>query len=204
MYMEKSMRSEREKMLAGDLYDALDPELVAARNRARDLCQVLNGTRESDQEVRRSICTQLFGKGGQTVWMQPPFYCDYGANIEMGERVFFNFNCVILDVCKVTIGDYTLFGPAVQILTPMHPLNAELRRKQEYGKPIEIGSDVWVGGGALILPGVRIGSRSVIGAGSVVTRDVPDGVFAAGNPCRVIREITDDEVRGMSGVSFPE
>jgi maltose O-acetyltransferase len=187
------MRSEREKMLAGELYDALDPELVAARNRARDFCQMLNASREGDQELRRSICTQLFGNGGQTVWMQPPFYCDYGSNIELGDRVFFNFNCIVLDVCRVTIGDYTLFGPAVQILTPMHPLNAELRRKQEYGKPIEIGSDVWVGGGALILPGVRIGSRSVIGAGSVVTRDIPDGVFAAGNPCRVIRELADNE-----------
>jgi maltose O-acetyltransferase len=95
----------------------------------------------------------------------------------------------VLDVCRVRIGDYTMFGPAVQILTPLHPLDAELRRREEYGKPIEIGADVWVGGGALILPGVRIGSRSVIGAGSVVTRDVPDAVFAAGNPCRVIREI---------------
>jgi maltose O-acetyltransferase len=189
------MQTERDKMLAGELYDAMDPELVAARNRARDLCQLLNASREGDQEVRRSICTRLFGSGGQTVWMQPPFYCDYGSNIELGERVFFNFNCVVLDVCRVTIGDYTLFGPAVQILTPMHPMNAELRRKQEYGKPIEIGSDVWVGGGALILPGVRIGSRAVIGAGSVVTRDIPDGVFAAGNPCRVIREVGDKDDR---------
>ena len=123
--------------------------------------------------------------------MQPPFYCDYGLNIELGERVFFNFNCVVLDVCPVRIGDFTLFGPAVQILTPMHPFNASLRRKQEYGKPVEIGSDVWVGGGALILPGVRVGSRTIIGAGSVVTRDIPDGVLAAGNPCRVIREITE-------------
>jgi maltose O-acetyltransferase len=187
------MPTEREKMLAGELYDALDPELVAARNRARDLCQSLNASREADQDLRRYLCKELFGTGGETVWLQPPFYCDYGTNIELGERVFFNFNCVVLDVCLVRIGDYTLFGPAVQILTPMHPLNAELRRKQEYGKPIEIGSDVWVGGGALILPGVRIGSRTVIGAGSVVTRDIPDGVFAAGNPCRVIREIVDDE-----------
>ena len=187
------MRSEREKMLAGELYDALDPELVAARNRGRDLCQMLNASREGDQELRRFICTELFGDAGQSVWMQPPFYCDYGSNIELGDRVFFNFNCIVLDVCRVTIGDYTMFGPAVQILTPMHPLNAELRRKQEYGKPIEIGSDVWVGGGALILPGVRIGSRSVIGAGSVVTRDIPDGVFAAGNPCRLIRTLADNE-----------
>jgi len=108
--------------------------------------------------------------------MQPPFFCDYGSNIELGERVFFNFNCVVLDVCPVKIGDFTLFGPGVQILTPMHPLNAELRRRQEFGKPISIGSDVWVGGGVLILPGVRIGSRTVIGAGSIVTRDLPDDV----------------------------
>lgn len=128
--------------------------------------------------------------------MQPPFYCDYGSNIELGHRVFFNFNCIVLDVCRVIIGGYTLFGPAVQILTPMHPFNFELRRKQEYGKPVEIGSDVWVGGGALILAGVRIGSRSVIGAGSVVTRDIPDGVFAAGNPCRVIRELAENEGAG--------
>jgi len=185
------MPSEREKMLAGELYDPLDPALVIGRERARDLCQALNATREGEGEVRRGILRELLGAGGDTVWMQPPFFCDYGANIELGERVFFNFNCVVLDVCRVRIGDYSLFGPAVQIYTPMHPLNAELRRREEYGKPVEIGADVWVGGGAIILPGVRIGSRSVIGAGSVVTRDVPGGVFAAGNPCRVVREITE-------------
>jgi maltose O-acetyltransferase len=179
--------TEREKMLAGELYDALDPELVAARARARDLCQTLNATREGEQETRRSILRELFGRGGDSVWMQPPFYCDYGTQIELGERVFFNFNCVVLDVCHVRIGDFTLFGPAVQIYTPMHPMNAEERRGKEFGKPVEIGSDVWVGGGAIILPGVRIGSRSVIGAGSVVTRDVPDDVFAAGNPCKIVQ-----------------
>ena len=176
-------------MLAGELYDPLDAELVAGRERARDLCQALNATREAQQEERRRILVTLFGRGGDSVWMQPPFFCDYGANIELGERVFFNFNCVVLDVCRVRIGSFTLFGPAVQIYTPMHPLDAKLRRQQEFGKPVEIGSDVWVGGGAIILPGVRIGSRAVIGAGSVVTRDMPDDVFAAGNPCRVIREI---------------
>ena len=185
------MKTERQKMLAGELYDPMDPELVASRNRARDLCQDLNATRESQEAERRRILRELFGKGGDTVWMQPPFFCDYGTHIELGERVFFNFNCVVLDVCPIRIGSYTLFGPAVQILTPMHPLDAELRRKEEFGKPIEIGSDVWVGGGALILPGVTIGSRCVIGAGSVVTRDIPDGVFAAGNPCRVIRVISE-------------
>jgi len=185
------MRSEREKMVAGELYDPLDPELVAARERARDLCHALNATRARDVDERRRILRELFGKGGDSAWVEPPFFCDYGSNIELGERVFFNFNCVVLDVCPVRIGSFTLFGPAVQIYTPMHPFNAELRRRVEYGKPVEIGDDVWVGGGAIILPGVRIGSRSVIGAGSVVTRDVPEGVFAAGNPCRVIREITE-------------
>ena len=182
------MKSERQKMLSGELYDPMDRELVAARIRARDLCQELNSAKEADEETRRRILRALLGAGGETVWIQPPFFCDYGSNIELGDRVFFNFNCVVLDVCPVRIGSFTLFGPAVQILTPMHPLNAEQRRGAEFGKPVEIGSDVWVGGGAIILPGVRIGSRAVIGAGSVVTRDIPPGVFAAGNPCRVVRE----------------
>jgi maltose O-acetyltransferase len=185
------MRSERDKMLAGELYDPLDAELVRARNRARDLCQDLNATRETDQELRRHILKELFGKGGDSVWMQPPFFCDYGTNIYLGERVFFNFNCIVLDVCPVEIGDFTLFGPAVQIYTATHPMSAQLRRTQEFSKPVSIGSDVWVGGGAIICPGARIGSRTVIGAGSVVTRSIPDGVFAAGSPCRVIREITE-------------
>src|SRR5689334_8890475 len=176
-------------MLAGELYDALDPELVARRTRARDLCQTLNATREAESGQRRAILRDLFGRGGETVWMQPPFYCDYGENIHLGERVFFNFNCVVLDVCHVTNGDFTLFGPAVQIYTPLHPLDAATRRREEFGKSVTIGADVWVGGGAIILPGVSIGARAVIGAGSVVTRDVPEGVFAAGNPCRIIREI---------------
>jgi len=183
------MQTERDRMLAGELYDPLDPELVAARARARDICWALNASRDADGAERRRLLRELFATGGDTVWMQPPFYCDYGANIELGERVFFNFNCVVLDVCRVRIGSCTLFGPAVQIYAAMHPLDAELRRREEFGKPVDIGSDVWVGGGAIILPGVRIGSRAVIGAGSVVTRDIPDDVFAAGNPCRVIRAI---------------
>ena len=184
------MATEWEKMVAGELYDPLDPKLVAGRERARDLCQALNATREADTAARRRILVELFARGGDTVWMQPPFFCDYGGNIALGERVFFNFNCVVLDVCPVRIGSFTLFGPAVQIYTPMHPLDAALRRRHEYGKPVEIGEDVWVGGGAIILPGVRIGARTVIGAGSVVTRDIPDDVFAAGNPCRVIRALS--------------
>jgi maltose O-acetyltransferase len=187
------MATEREKMLAGELYDPLDAELVAGRKRARSLCLALNGTGEDQLGERRRIVRELFAAGGDSVWMQPPFWCDYGANIELGQRVFFNFNCTVLDVCRVRIGDYTLFGPGVQILTPLHPLDPVLRRSQEYAQPIDIGCDVWVGGGALILAGVRIGDRSVIGAGSVVTRDIPDGVLAAGNPCRVIRPVAEGD-----------
>ncbi|MDX9835768.1 MAG: sugar O-acetyltransferase [Desulfobulbus sp.] len=186
------MSTEWEKMICGELYDPLDPELVRLRQRARDLCQDLNATREAQQEKRRRILRQLFGQGGDTVWLQPPFFCDYGTNIHLGERVFFNFNCVVLDVAPVTIGDYTLFGPAVQIYTATHPFDAGLRRSQEFAKPINIGADVWVGGGAIVCPGVRIGSCAVIGAGSVVTRDIPEGMFAAGNPCRVMRPVSED------------
>jgi maltose O-acetyltransferase len=185
--------SERLKMLAGAPYDPLDPELVAARNRARDLCWDLNATREGQADERRRILVELFGRGGDSVWMQPPFYCDYGRNIELGERVFFNFNCIVLDVCRVSVGHCTLFGPSVQIYTATHPMDAAQRRLHESGRPIVIGSDVWVGGGAILCPGVTVGDRAVIGAGSVVTRDVPPGVFAAGNPCRVIRAIEGSE-----------
>jgi len=183
------MNTELEKMLAGEPYNPMDPHLAAQRARARDLCQALNATHEAEVDERRRLLVEVFGAGGDTVWMQPPFFCDYGFNIELGERVFFNFNCVVLDVCNVRIGSFTLFGPAVQIYTATHPMDAQARRREESGRPIEIGSDVWVGGGAIILPGVHIGSRSVIGAGSVVTRDVPEGVFAAGNPCRIVRDV---------------
>jgi maltose O-acetyltransferase len=184
------MPTEREKMLAGELYDPLDAELVAARDRARNLCQDLNAMREADQAERRRILRELLGAGGEDVWIQPPFFCDYGSNIWLGRKCYFNFNCVVLDVCAVRVGDHSLFGPGVQIYTATHPVEFELRRTQEFGKPVTIGSDVWVGGGAIICPGVTIGSRTIIGAGSVVTRNMPDYVFAAGNPCRVIRTLT--------------
>ncbi|MGB7988358.1 MAG: sugar O-acetyltransferase [Candidatus Methylophosphatis roskildensis] len=174
------MGVERQKMLAGELYNPLDPELRAGRERARDLCRAPNDTLETQESERRRILQDLFGAGGDTVWMQPPFYCDYGSNIHLGTRVFFNFNCVVLDVCEVRIGDYTLFGPGAQILTPLHPFNAPLRREREFGKPVEIGADVWVGGGTLILAGTHIGSGAVIGAGSVVTRDIPEAVLIIG------------------------
>ncbi len=187
------MPTELVRMLAGELYNPHDAELVEMRQRARDLCWDLNATREADVDVRRQILRQLFGAGGETVWLQPPFFCDYGVHISLGEKVFFNFNCVVLDVCRVTIGDRTLFAPAVQIYAATHPLDAVLRRTQEAGKPVTIGSDCWIGGGAIICPGVTIGDRTVIGAGSVVTRDIPSGVIAAGNPCRVLRTIEPSE-----------
>ena len=183
------MPTEKEKMLAGELYDALDAELAVERLRCRTLLEALNASREADSEGRRAILVQLLGRGGESVWMQPPFYCDYGTNIYLGERVYFNFGCVILDVCDVRIGDFCFFGPSVQIYAATHPLEAHLRRTQEFGTPVTIGADVWVGGGAIICSGVTIGPKTVIGAGSVVTKDIPEGVVAAGNPCRVIRRI---------------
>lgn len=182
------MTSERDKMLAGELYDALDPELVAAREGARQRCTAIHALPPNDP-VRRQLLVELFGAGGDSVDVAGPFHCDYGSQIELGARVFFNFNCVVLDACRVRIGSHTLIGPAVQIYTSLHPLDAGLRRTREYARAVEIGSDVWIGGGALILPGVRIGDRAVIGAGSVVTRDVPPDALAAGNPCRVIRAL---------------
>lgn len=183
------MKSEKDKMLAGELYDPLDPQLCRERARCRDLCLRLNATHEDEKSERRRLLAELFGKETD-VWIQPPFFCDYGANIVLGAHVFFNFNCVVLDVAPVTIGNHVLLGPAVQIYTATHPISAAERRNGlESAKPITIGSDVWVGGGAIIAPGVTIGDRSVIGAGSVVTRSIAADVFAAGNPCRVIRAL---------------
>jgi maltose O-acetyltransferase len=181
------MPTEKEKMLSGELYRAWDPQLAQERLRARDLTRAFNNTAAAEREVRQEILSRLLGSG-EGVWIEPPFYCDYGSNIYLGRNVYFNFNCVVLDVARVDIGDSTMFGPNVQIYTATHTMDVETRRTGlELGKAISIGSEVWVGGGAIINPGVRIGSRSVIGAGSVVTRDIPEGVFAAGNPCRVIR-----------------
>ncbi len=184
--------TEREKMLAGELYDARDPELQTLRRRARLLIHELNASRDDAEAQRRRLLAELLPQAGEGLWIEPPFYCDYGAHIRLGQGVFFNFDCVVLDVAPVTIGDHVLFGPAVQLYTATHPLDAAARRSGlEAGRPIAIGDDCWIGGGAVINPGVSIGARSVIGAGSVVTRDLPADVFAAGNPCRVIRPIED-------------
>jgi len=186
------MVTEKEKMLSGEMYDATDPQLTAERQQARDLCKALNESYDSEQKLRERIIRELFGIAGDAIWIEPPFYCDYGSNITLGSKVFFNFNCVILDPASVIIGSNVLFGPGVQVYTFTHPISASDRRTwHEFAQPVEIGSDVWVGGGAIICPGVRIGSRSVIGAGSVVTNDIPEDMFAAGNPCRLIRHLND-------------
>jgi len=184
------MKTEKEKMLAGELYDPLDKELSADRLKARLLLKGLNDTREDEPADRARILKELLPDAGAGLWLQPPFYCDYGSNIKIGDKVFFNFNCVVLDIATITIGSRTLFGPNVQIYAAMHPMDHNERASGlEYGKPVSIGDDVWIGGSAIICPGVTIGDRAVIGAGSVVTKDIPAGVFAAGNPCRVIRPL---------------
>lgn len=186
------MASEWEKMVSGQLYDPRDPALASARRRARNLLKALNDSSDAETEERARILGELFGAAGEGPWVEPPFFCDYGSNITVGKNVYFNFNCVVLDVAPVRIGDRVLFGPSVQIYTATHPLSARERRTGlEAAKPIGVESDVWIGGGSILLPGVRIGARSVVGAGSVVTRDIPEGVFAAGNPCRVLRELPE-------------
>ena len=188
------MKSEKDKMLAGELYDPLDRQLSNERLQTRLLIKALNDTHEDETEERAKVLKALIPNAGNGLWIQPPFYCDYGSNIKMGEKVFFNFNCVVLDVCEVTIGSRTLFGPNVQIYTATHPINHKERASGvEYAKPIAIGEDVWIGGSAVICPGVSIGDRTVIGAGSVVTKDIPGDVFAAGNPCKVIRALDQNE-----------
>lgn len=188
------MPSEKEKMLGGELYNPLDLQLRGERRDARLLFEALNASRDDQGKQRRQLIRKLIPEGGQTAWIQPPFFCDYGYNITLGENVFFNFNCVVLDVAKVTIGARTLFGPAVQIYTASHPMDAKQRSTGlELGLPITIGEDAWIGGGAILCPGVTIGDRTVIGAGSVVTKNIPSDVFAAGNPCRVIRESKGSE-----------
>ena len=181
-----------DRMIAGELYDPRDPELVTARRRARDLLKAYNDSREVEAAKRARLLNELFGRAGEGLWVEPPFFCDYGKNITSGDGVFFNFDCVVLDIAPVRIGHRVLFGPAVQLYTATHPLRAKERaRGLESGRPIEIGDDAWIGGGAVVLPGVRIGARAVIGAGSVVTRDVPEGVLAVGNPCRVERAVEE-------------
>ena len=177
-------------MLAGELYDASDAQLVEMRINARRLFTVYNQIPFEDIKSRNDIMLQLLGKAGEGLDIQGPFYCDYGSNIYVGKKVFMNFNCVILDCARVDIGDFVFLAPNVQIYTAHHPIIAEERIKgPELASPISIGNRVWIGGGAIICPGVSIGDNTTIGAGSVVTKDIPANVVAAGNPCKVIRSL---------------
>lgn len=182
------MKSEKEKMLAGELYLADSPELVADRARIAAWMDRFNSSQCVPSADRQAMLGQAFGRTGEGVMIRPPFHCDYGYNISLGDGVFLNFNCVVLDVVRVTVGSRTQIGPGVQILTADHPRDPQLRaRGLEFGRPVIIGADVWVGGGAIILPGVTIGGGAIIGAGSIVSRDVPAGTTAAGNPARALR-----------------
>jgi len=177
-------------MLAGELYDPTDPPLVEARTRAQQLCRQYNTIDPALVSERRGLLTVLFSSFGDRSEIVAPFHCDYGCHIRIGDGVFLNFGVVILDCAWITIGNRVLIGPAVQIYGATHPLDASIRATgKELASPVTIGDDTWIGGAAILCPGVTIGFGTTIGAGSVVTRDIPSNVFAAGNPCKVIRQI---------------
>jgi maltose O-acetyltransferase len=183
-------RSQRERMLAGDSYLPDDPELQELNRRAARLTEQYNRSSIDEPEERRRILDELLASVGDKVEIRPPLSCDYGSNIRIGARTFVNFNLVALDVARITIGEDVQIGPNVQLLTPTHPVEPELRRtKIEGAKPITIGANVWLGGGVIVCPGVTIGENTVVGAGAVVTRDLPANVVAVGNPARVIRSL---------------
>ncbi|WP_269845441.1 sugar O-acetyltransferase [Caulobacter endophyticus] len=178
-------RTQKERMLAGDLYNPMDAEIVADQEKTLAWMERFNAPGQTIAQ-RHALLTELFGGVGAGVNIRAPFHCDYGYNITLGDGVFMNFGCVILDVVAVTIGDRTMIGPNVKIFAADHPRDADTRKTGlEFGRPVVIGKDVWIGGGAIIVPGVTIGDGAVIGAGAVVTRDVPAGATAVGNPARV-------------------
>ena len=188
---ETAGRTEKEKMLAGEFYTAADPELVQERQRARGLTRLFNDSLESESGQRKILLQRLFGSVGDAVEVEPSFRCDYGYNIHVGEHFYANFGCVILDVCPVRIGRNCMLGPGVHIYTATHPLDPAMRRAGlEFGKPVAIGNDVWIGGQAIILPGVIIGDNAVVAAGAVVTRDVPPGALVMGNPAVLRRDLS--------------
>jgi maltose O-acetyltransferase len=183
-------RSQRERMLAGDLYFADDPELAQETQRAAELTKAFNDSSPSDPAARRGILLELLGSLGEGTEIRPPFYCDYGLHTHIGAGTFVNFGLVALDVAPIHIGDDVQIGPYVQLLTPTHPLEPESRRaKWESAEPIAIGDNVWLGGGVIVCPGVTIGADTVVGAGAVVTNDLPAGVLAVGTPARFVRSL---------------
>ncbi|WP_091930016.1 sugar O-acetyltransferase [Blastococcus sp. DSM 46786] len=185
-------RTMRERMLAGDLYIADDPEIAEESARALDLADAYNATSVRQGSLRRQLLAELLGAVGEGTEIRPPLRVDYGSNIRIGARCFANFGLVALDVAPITIGDDVQIGPNVQLLTPTHPVEPGPRRdKWEAAEPIAIGDNVWLGGGAIVLPGVTIGENTVVGAGAVVTRDLPADVVAVGNPARVVRRLDD-------------
>ncbi len=186
--------NEQAKMLAGKLYMAKDPRLAEEHRRALRLTRRYNMTGEDQTEEREALMQELLGSVGEDVVIMPPFRCDYGTQIEIGDHFFANYDCLFLDVCSIKIGDHVMLGPRVCLYTAAHPLSADIRDSGlEYGKPITIGHSVWIGGNVIVNPGVTIGNDVVIGAGSVVTHDLPDGVIAVGNPCRVLRPLTEED-----------
>lgn len=190
--------TEKEKAAAGLLYDGnYEPEMMAERLRAMTLCQRYNAMPPADIDGRAELVRGLLGKTGKNFLIVQPFFCDYGYNIEAGENFFANANCVVLDAAKVTFGDNVFIGPACGFYTAGHPLNVIQRNKGlEYAHSIAIGNNVWIGGNVSFMPGVTVGDNAVIGAGSVVTKDIPSNTVAAGVPCRVIREMSEREMFG--------
>ena len=189
-------RSMRERMLAGDLYLADDAEIAEQAAVAHDVMAAYNATTSRQEPLRRVLLAQLLGAVGDGTVLRPPLYVDYGSNLRIGARTFVNFGLVALDVAAITIGDDVQIGPNVQLLTPTHPVEPEPRRdKWEAARPITIGDNVWLGGGVIVLPGVNIGANTVVGAGSVVTKDLPADVVAVGNPARVVRTLTEPVAR---------
>ncbi|WP_088071078.1 maltose O-acetyltransferase [Gottfriedia luciferensis] len=184
------MMTEKEKMISGELYLAGDPQLVEDRINARRLTREYNVTIETDSTKRENLLKQLFGSTGNSIYIEPTFRCDYGYNIHVGENFYANFDCVILDVCPVHIGVNCFMAPGVHIYTATHPLDpVERASGAEFGKPVTIGDNVWIGGRAIINPGVKIGNNVVIASGAVVTKDVPDNVVVGGNPAKIIKDI---------------
>lgn len=184
------MGRQKERMLAGELYIADDPELATDNRRAMALMERFNATPAADGEVRRAILRELLGGFGEGAEIRAPMYCDYGQYITIGSGTFINFGAMLIDVAPITIGDDCQLGPNVQLLTPLHPVDPEPRRaKWEAAKPITLKDNVWLGGGVIVLPGVTIGENTVVGAGAVVTKDLPANVVAVGNPARIVREI---------------